>query len=308
MPEQPKRHYSNIEDSVMLEECQTMHDLFEEDQAEFEDFDSDFINPFEDNWQDAIDAAESYPTDEVIQDQITQATALVEAKMKLCRDKFQGAKYFISKAFPKNTGLHNEFGFNDYDRVRNNQSKMILFMDRLHKTAVEYNTELIAAGYIQTDIDEINTLQGQLKNANRDQEIKIRKRGTATQTRIGLLNAAWDFMTKTAKAAKIIYKDNYAKFNEYLLPGRANEPDVAFTLGGLIRAAPSQNPVPGASVTAVGTGITVNSDNTGAYGMVLPDGTYSILVERDGFISQTLNNVVIANGELTELDVDLVPV
>ena len=251
MPGQAKRHYSTIEDHTMLKECQTMHDLFEEGQADFENLDSDFAMPYITLWQQAIDEAESFPSDATIQYRISQATAAVEAKMKLCRNKFRKARHIIRQAFPNNHGVHNEFGFDDYDKARNNHILMILFMDRFHKIAMDNNTELIGAGYSQAAIDQIETLHDALNVANRNREMLKRKRKTTTQIRIRLLNTAWSFMAKTAKASRLIYKDDYAKFKQYLLPKLSIVAKTKYSPVENVRNSTVQDGLPKASAKSV---------------------------------------------------------
>ena len=255
MPGQAKRHYSNIEDHAMLEKCQTMHDLFEDNLADFENFDSDFAGLYKALWQEAIDLAESFPSDTTTLYRISQATAAVEMLMKLCCKKFRKARHFIELAFPGNRGIYNEFGYGDFDMARNNPTRMILFMDRLHSLAMDKNTELIAAGYGQASIDEIKTLHDALNQANCTQEMLKRQRVTTTQTRIKLLNTAWKFMSKTAKAAKLIYKNNYAKYNQYLLAEPSNKGDIAILQADNGNATTIQGSLPDSNDIADGTGI-----------------------------------------------------
>ena len=56
-------------------------------------------------------------------------------------------------------------------------------------------------------------------NADQAQEAFKRERPFATQSRVETMNAAWDYLAKVNKAAKNIFADNFAKLQQYLLPG-----------------------------------------------------------------------------------------
>ena len=68
-----KRRYT-ISDYSMVEYSKALRTVFLTDQTEFVSRDPDFANPFEDDWQDAIDEAEAQLTDEVVRDQLQDLT------------------------------------------------------------------------------------------------------------------------------------------------------------------------------------------------------------------------------------------
>lgn len=214
-----------IEDAIMLEVSKTIRAFFIQDKADFVAFDSDTFAdpaapalPFATVWLNAINAAETFIGDDAVIDQQVQKREAVEAALKLCRNHFQDAKYFIEKTFPDNIPVWNEFGYNDYEKSRQSQPLMVQFMKVFFKIATKYKLKLIAKGYPQTEITKINTLKTQLNNADISQETFKGDRGVLTQDRIKLLNAVWKITKLTGKAGKQIFQNNFAKYVHYLLP------------------------------------------------------------------------------------------
>ena len=77
-------------------------------------------------------------------------------------------------------------------------------------------------------------------------------------------------------------------------------------LEGVVTDSVSGLPLSNATVTVIGANISKTTNVQGEYktGTVTP-GTVSVQVTRPGYISKTINNVVLANGQLTIVDVQL---
>lgn len=76
---------------------------------------------------------------------------------------------------------------------------------------------------------------------------------------------------------------------------------------GLVLSVTTGDPLIKASVEIVEQGITVQSGIDGAFSVTLPPGAYSVRFVRSGFVGQTLENVEVKAGELTELNAVLQP-
>ena len=215
-PEETKRVYA-MSDAEALELEKTIRGCFVQDQADFTAFDGRFSAPFETEWLNEISAAEGEAKDNNVVTQQTALTAEVTKWMEESKKIFQASKYHIEQAFPKNKAVHNEFGYADYDKARQAQSKMIQFMNQFHNTAVKYSVELIAKGFTQTKIDELGTAKTALDEANQVQEAFKKDRGVLTQERVGKLNTAWKRMQDVCSAAKFVYPENYAKLTRYII-------------------------------------------------------------------------------------------
>ncbi len=101
-------------------------------------------------------------------------------------------------------------------------------MKKLHKTATLYAAELIAAGFLQAKIDKLQTCYNDLLKADDEQEgfkIEVKK---LTNERIEMLNAVWTIVLNICRIGKLIYADNYGKYQQYVLyhSSSEGEPDV----------------------------------------------------------------------------------
>jgi len=212
-------------DADMLQASRVMHGIFTEDKAAFTAFDDTFADPFAAGWLQKIEDCSLLLIDSSYVNSLAELTKKVDDKMEECRSFFSALKYFVEKAFPGRKEIWARFGFNDYESARKSQTKMMQFLGILSKTADEYKNELIAAGFSQEKIDQINTLQTELTNADYEQELSKKKRPVLTQNRIENFNECYSYMQKVSKAGKIIFASDRAKYEQYLLPNeRAIKP------------------------------------------------------------------------------------
>lgn len=208
----------NTTDAQMLSFSRVVHANYTTDLANFTAFDADLDAGVGIDLLTAIDAAEDFSSDAQLIDVVAQATLDLEAKMKECRDFFQGMKYFIEKAFPNKPGTWNEFGYNDYRDSRNVQTRMIQFMFDLHETATKYSNALTGVNLPGVQITLIQTLATQLQTLNTAQEKLKGARFTASNDRVILLNDCWGKVQNIRNAAKTLYANNWGKWQLYLLP------------------------------------------------------------------------------------------
>ena len=304
MPEPIRRDFS-LADTEMIQDARTKHASFTEDKADFVAFDPDFADPYADNFESQIDAAEAMPDDETILDQQQQLTNAVDLEMQKSRDKFQDSKPFIVKAFPTDAAIQNEFGFNDYKKAQSNQGVFIKFMLKFHGVAEKYKVQLIAQNYTQVKIDEILTRYTALKDADIAQELFIKSRPTKTQDRIKKYNTAWQTEKVICTAGKRIYKDDYAKYQRYLLPPGEETPE-ALSIQGTVTNAVTSAPEEAVSVEIIANGILVLTSAQGIYGLGgLPAGTYELKFSKAGLQDLTVPNVVVTDGQVTTLNVQM---
>jgi hypothetical protein len=306
MAEPIKRDF-NISDPDAIQDARVKHASFLEDKTDFVNFDTDFDDPFADNFLADIDAAENTDDDETVIDQQMQLSKKVEDEMNKCRDKFQDSKPFIIKAFP-DAETQNEFGFNDYKKAQDSQTFFTDFMLKFHRIATKYKTELIAKNYSQLKIDEILTLHGTLRDANVAQDLFIKSRPQKTKDRIVKMNQAWKGETTICTAGKRIYKDDYAKYQRYLLPPGEETPE-ALSIKGKATNSATISAEEDVNVEIEAQGISVFTNATGLYGIGgLPAGTYTVRFTKAGLQDKIVNNVVVVDGEITVLDVAMDPV
>ncbi|MCB9187472.1 MAG: carboxypeptidase regulatory-like domain-containing protein [Flavobacteriales bacterium] len=300
-----KRKY-NVSDLYMLEFSKTMRTHFMDEQAAFSGFDADFTSPFETDWLSKIEAAEAILPDEAIKDQLNQLTADVELAMEQCRRKFQVSKYFIDKAFEKSAAIRNEFGYNDYTRNRLGQLTLLQFMQTFFKTATKYAAELAAVGFDAAAVSEIELLAKGLNDANIAQEKFKGTRQLITEDRIAQHNKVWNVTLKVSRAGKIIFFDDPAKYQLFLLPA-SNESGDDISISGTV-SAQGGAAIEGALVSIASLSIETETDSNGNYVFGnLDEGSYTVSFSADGFAPAEFGNVQVADGQTTELDVSLNP-
>ena len=298
--EQVKRPY-DVFDAYALQSGKTLRGLFIADQATFLARDPSFGNPYEMNWDAAITDAENQPSDNTIEDQLAQKTDDVEEQMELCRNNFQDAKPFIKKAFPNKPATWNEFGFEDYNTVRKDQAEMLQFMKNFHSTAVKYSAQLIAVNFTQVMIDEIETRRAALNTTNNIQEQFKKERLSITETRVTKLKTAWNFCQTVCETGKLIFRNQYAKYQQYLLP--ASDETTPMILKGKVTqpaiggGATPPTPVEDVNISVMGLpGLITQSDSNGNYGFGnIPAGTYNINFNKPGYMPQSIPGVVITD-------------
>lgn len=211
-----------VRDDVMLDGADRFNGQYTADKTDFETFNTVmFPITFSATFLAQIDAARACLKDDVVIDEQVEETVEVGAKLKECGDYFQAMKPVIESVFPNKHAIWNQFGFNDYEKSRKSQGKMIQFMEMLYNVSDKYKTELIAGGFTQIKIDKIQTLGNELRQEQLDQELAKKSRPVKTQERINLMNIVWKTMQTINRATKGIYIGNYAKLNEYELPGRS---------------------------------------------------------------------------------------
>lgn len=100
MSQKPEEHLRlfRISDVAMIEDSNTIVELFHNDKTDFIAFDKNtFEDPFEANYRAAITESENADTDELYQDQQQGKTQDVEKSMADCRKKYSEVKYFVLK-------------------------------------------------------------------------------------------------------------------------------------------------------------------------------------------------------------------
>ena len=205
-----------LTDAEMLEAARVTHGYFMEDKADFLAFDPTLVDPFADNFLMSIDAIELFPSNDQLLDQQVQKTLTVEDAMKQGRNGYQTLKYFIERAFPQKIAIWNEFGYNDYERVRSTQPAFIQFLIQLHQTALKYKTELNSVGYDIGRIDSIAQWAKDLQQSNTTQEMFKGNRPVSTQKRVEQLNNVWEIIRRIRRVGKLVYMDNFARQQRYL--------------------------------------------------------------------------------------------
>lgn len=299
------RNYSGA-DSEMLEDSATVHTLFVNDLADFSAFDPSFDAPYAADWLASINTAQALPTDELYRDQIQVRTQTVQQAMQACRAKYMEVKFFVLKAFPNNKAVQQEFGLDDYNRARQSDIKLQEFMIRMHQIATKYQAQLLAVSYTAPQIAQILTLANTLGDNNIEQEVVIKEQLTATQNRVESMNLVYEKRSLIAQAAKIIYADNFAKYQQYLLPNSGSNQDD-YAIQGIIKDATSNAPLQGVQIMVQELGIQTQSNSQGKYAFAdnIPPATYNLIFYLAGYNSKEASVTVISEDETITLNINL---
>lgn len=209
------RTYSGS-DGYMLETSGALHLLFNEDLAAFTAFDSTMDAAFSTAWKAAITAAHDVIPDSLIKDIQAGKTLEVLELMEKAKEKYNEVKFFSHKVFKNNLPKRNEFGVDSYERARKSQTGMITLLGEMSKTCQKYSEELLAGGFDQAKMDEIETLRIALDEANLEQESYKRGRPTLTLERIQVLNACYDFTRTVMDAAVVVFYNNQVRRRAYV--------------------------------------------------------------------------------------------
>ncbi|MFN8281964.1 MAG: hypothetical protein U0U67_02055 [Chitinophagales bacterium] len=214
-PKEIIRLYSGS-DASMIAEANTNYGLLTADLAHFTAFDTTMTVAFLADYLEAITKAETVLSDAVIIDQMAGKTRAVSITMDKARSKYMDMKFYFMKAFANDITVQNEFGVNDYPLARRNTDEMINFLEGMYYVSLKYKPQLLAIGCPSASIDEIDTIRLELKTGNFSQDMFIKGRPVLTSDRIVLLNNCFSYMTLVNAAAQRVFKDNYAKKNQYV--------------------------------------------------------------------------------------------
>ncbi len=180
MADKQTRGYSDLSDSLMLQEAGSTQSIFVDDQAVFEAFDVDYGGTYATDFETAIGTAAVFPTDEQIRDEISDLGQLTEDEMEKCRENFQDAKRFIKKAWPDRPKMWNRFGFDDYNDARASKHKLIPFMERYLDLVNDFTAELTAVNFTAAMQTEVGTRANALISASKTEKKKEKERGDIT--------------------------------------------------------------------------------------------------------------------------------
>ena len=213
-----RRNYIKPDDK-MLEQAQTMRNLFDADSADFIALYTDLAAPFSSNWQADIDAAQALPIADEQVAELAVMTEDVETQMELARVQFQKLASYVRILFPDSKPMQGIFGLDKYARVYQSKTKLYDLMEFAYRQAnsAEYKTDLIAKGFLQTDIDTLNTLAGALYDAYEAQEEFKKVIRVLTEERVTAYNKVWDSMAAVSTTSKQVYRNSFAKMRQYLL-------------------------------------------------------------------------------------------
>lgn len=213
-----RRRY-NMEDSMMLQKARTSCALMLQDLAVFSAFDPNLNAAFATEWENELNSGNAIPNDELFRDQLQITSNELKQHIKLCRKKYNEFKYFVLRAYPTDAAMQQAFGLKEYTTHTRSAINLAEFLLTMHTIAFNNKATLIQphVGYTEAGIEEIKTLQETLIERIIALSVKKNEQHSSTNERIELFNKVYGKFALVASAAKIIYANNFAKYEQYLI-------------------------------------------------------------------------------------------
>jgi hypothetical protein len=298
--EEVSRLYSGLSDSKMLNRAQGICNLLKDDVAEFASKDAEFDLDFVEAFEAAIDVAYGTQTDETFMDEMETLTSKTMKAWWACQDYFQDMKYYIERAFPGNARKHDQFGYNDYREMTRQQNRVMGFMDQLEDMANEHSAQLLAAGMTVEQLEQIAVLRQAFWAADRAQERKKKLRPVLTAERIEVYNAVWRILQRVNRLSKLVYRGDYVKLHQYMLPASGSNERASLSVTGVVFDNETQAPVAGATVSLPAFELETQTDDEGKYGFTksLPIGTTQLVVKATGYQDISMSVQILSDKTL----------
>jgi len=200
------RKTNEMDDAQLAETCETVIVFFNQHLAEFTAFDLTLNAAFALNWQQQIDNFINQDSDYLLSAQLQQQTVLVAQAHTQVKAYVNDYKYFVSRAFTRQSRRHLEFGFTAAQST--NVPVAYSACLTLLRVAQDYTTQLTAAGAPAALPANLQNALTQLMNAETGQEYAKRLRIRATTQRIQMFNTLYDTHQRVKRAAEIVFRNN----------------------------------------------------------------------------------------------------
>lgn len=207
----------NMQNAEVVEVSVIKKEYAVEDLLSLTAFDKQINAAYITSIEDAITRALSFPLDDAVIDQQAAKGAVVTEKMKLGEEHFQDIKYFVEKAFPDNSNVKKEFGYNDYSKAKKKPSTFVAFLRQLSTTVNNYEDPLKDAGMDESMLLVSAKRADELETASAAHERSKNGRLLITQDRTIAYNVLYGKIKLLCSAGKRVFKTNYAKYRRYIL-------------------------------------------------------------------------------------------
>lgn len=320
MAQELERNYG-FGDDPMLERAQVFHDRLTLELADFTArfpwLDATWLTAF----QNDITAADAFPKDESVTLDIKILTGDVNSAMQQGYAALQTLGSYAKLAYPTDLARQRGFGQQNWSNASKTTLKLQEALELAFAKADDaaLKPALIARGYTQTEIDQLNTLATELQTKNGLQEAAKAGRKVTSQDRIGLLNIVWDHMRTVNICADVVWANDAGRREQYQLyptkggsnngddNGGGNNPNTSARISGQVTSMSDGMPIGGAEVrvyTVVdgpgGPSIGTSTDPNGNYTIVIPEmpAAEEVVIEASaqGFLPQQ-RNLLIGPGQ-----------
>lgn len=226
-PEEVKRLFNKTDEEVLLQSDLQL-DSFQENKNLFIERFPQLADPFANEWAEATAQARAIIPDYTAVSEQTSQTNALEDVMEQGRTLFQTVMLYTQLAFPNNTSVFHLFGQPQYESSRNSQLKLPTLLRSLHEQVIkpEYQSALINRGLKQEEINALQSVADDITNQSLARQKAIKNRSLNTTQRIAAMNAVWEKMALVCQCAKLVFQNDAAKYNLFLLTdGETPKPD-----------------------------------------------------------------------------------
>ena len=206
-------------DGEVLQQSDVLMDSFLANKSQFVERFLDLDDPFALEWTTATTTARELAPDYETANEQANETKILKALMQQGRSLFQSVILYAQLAFPDDLAVLHLFGQPQYPGVRNSQLKLPLLL-RSTFTQVskpEYKTALLAKGLKDAEIALLDSLAGAIIAQGNVQQNAKKARLLATNRRIAAMNVVWGKMSLVCQCAKLVFQNDAAKYNLFLL-------------------------------------------------------------------------------------------
>lgn len=322
MAKELERAY-HMGDDPMLERGQVFHDQLSDELADFTTrfpwLDGAWLTSF----QADITAADAFPKDESVILDIKVLTGDVTASMQQGYAALQTLGGYAKLAWPMDVARQRVFGQQYWADARNSTLKLQEALELAYAKAnsASYKPDLLAKGYTQPEIDQLNSLATDLQTKNGLQEAMKVGRHVTKRDRIALLNVVWSHMQTINTCASIVWAADAERLSQYQLypssgSGDDDTPTTDVNISGTVTDTATTFPLENVEVTLFETGSgpgaedpTAITDAQGNYSFSFPDveGTFqaTLLAKQSGYLDASIAIEIVPGTDYTDQDIGM---
>ena len=310
MARKRERKY-NMGDDPMLERAQVFHDQLNGELADFTARFPWLDAPWLAAFQADITAADAFPKDESVILDLKILTGDVTASMQQGYAALQALGGYAKLAYPSDPARERVFGQQYWADARDNTLKLQEALELAHAKAdsASFKPDLLAKGYTQPEIDQLNTLAMDLQTKNGLQEALKVGRHVTKADRIALLNVVWEHMRTINTCASVVWAADADRLDQYQLypssgGGDDDLPTGLVNISGTVTDSNTTFPLENVEMTLYPTDVGSGPEDPTAFTDV--DGNYSFALED---VTESINVTLLAkltgyNKESQQLDVE----
>lgn len=255
MAKEINREY-NLEDEAMLVRAEVMHTQLVADLAAFTAKFPFIDAAYEAAMAATINTANALPLDNQVVSNLKVLTEDVNAQVILGRSALKALGIYAKLTYPDSEARQRSFGQDQWADAYNDQEKMMNALEQAHAQAIAapYATDLDLKGFTATDAANLATIATAIRTRNNLQENAKNNRPVSTQDRVIQYNSVWDIMKEVNLASQVVFADNPAKLESYLLYGGSNT-GANTIVNVTVNTTGTGDPMANASVQIIGSGL-----------------------------------------------------